>query len=149
MDASYAGFLNGDAPAVLSGLACTALDGRGRTVGTSMPAETYIVTCTGTTAANYTISYLAGSLMIKHFTAGTLLALSQDGNSCHLLLNGGTLTAGSVAVDGTSSSALCMNGGMISVAVVTVQGGIVARVFRRRLALVPSGALNVTVSPRY
>jgi len=72
---------------------------------------TYPITCGGASATSYAISYLPGTLTIKLFAAGSLLALNQDGLICHLLLNSGATVsaAGTAAVNGTSSSALCLN----------------------------------------
>jgi hypothetical protein len=53
-----------------------------------------------------------------------VITLAQDSAGCHLLLNGARLAATGVFVNGTSSSALCLNSGAtISVTTVSVQGG--------------------------
>ena len=59
LTASYAGFLNGDTPSVLIGtLSCI-------TAATSAsPVGTYPITCSGQTAANYSITYLPGQLTV-------------------------------------------------------------------------------------
>jgi len=53
---------------------------------------------------------------VKLFATGSLLALNQDGASCHLLLNGGATVsaAGTATVNGTSASALCLNSATLS-----------------------------------
>ncbi len=63
---------------------------------------------------------------VKLFATGSLLALSQDGASCHLLLNGGATVsaAGTATVNGTSGSALCLNSATFSASTITVQGGV-------------------------
>jgi hypothetical protein len=55
-----------------------------------------------------------------------LLALSRDDGSCHLLLNSGaTVTASTAAVNGTSTSAVCVDAGArLVAAVISVQGGL-------------------------
>src|SRR5262249_6702463 len=60
-DAQYAGLLNGDTSAVVSGLSCAAKDGN-QIVGSSTPAGSYPITCGGGSAANYSLSYVAGTL---------------------------------------------------------------------------------------
>jgi hypothetical protein len=53
-----------------------------------------------------------------------VITLAQDSAKCHLLMNRGRLTASSVFVNGTSSSALCLNSGAaIRATTVSVQGG--------------------------
>ena len=66
------------------------------------------------------------SVSVKLFAAGGLLALSQDGADCHLLLNGGATVgaAGAAAVDGTSGSALCLNSATLNASTTAVQGGV-------------------------
>jgi hypothetical protein len=67
--ATYAGFVNGDTPASLTGtLACTT------TANATSPAGTYPITCSGQTSTNYTISYVPGVLTIT--AAGPVLTVS-------------------------------------------------------------------------
>jgi hypothetical protein len=56
----------------------------------------------------------------------SLLALSRDGGSCHLLLNSGAfLTAPAVAVNGSSARALCVDSNArLSAGTIAVQGGV-------------------------
>ncbi len=63
---------------------------------------------------------------VKLFATGSLLALSQDGASCHLLLNGGATVsaAGTATVNGTSASALCLNSATLSASTIVAQGGV-------------------------
>jgi FtsP/CotA-like multicopper oxidase with cupredoxin domain len=57
--ATYAGFLNGDTPAVLTGaLACVS------TATATSPAGTYPINCSGQSATNYAITYAPGTLTI-------------------------------------------------------------------------------------
>jgi len=58
-NATYAGFVNGDTPASLTGtLTCTT------TATQSSPVGTYPVTCSGQSSTSYTITYVAGTLTI-------------------------------------------------------------------------------------
>jgi hypothetical protein len=62
---TYRGFVNGDSPSVVSGLSCSALGSTGNAVSASTPVGQYKITCSGATAANYTISYETGQLNIN------------------------------------------------------------------------------------
>jgi hypothetical protein len=67
--AAYAGFVNGDTPASLSGtLACTT------TANATSPAGNYPITCSGQTSANYTITYVPGVLTVT--ALGPILTLA-------------------------------------------------------------------------
>ena len=55
---TYNGFVNGDTSAVVSGLSCTT------TATSSSPVGSYPITCSGASAHNYTISYVAGTLKV-------------------------------------------------------------------------------------
>jgi len=55
---------------------------------------------------------------------GGVVVLDGSSSTCHLLVQGGTLTAGTVAVNGTNSSSLCLNGGSVSATTISVQGGV-------------------------
>ena len=76
---TYAGFQNGDTPAVLGGvLTCTT------TALTNSPVGSYPITCSGQTSSNYTITYVPGTLSIIFApNAGrTVLApVAADGTS--------------------------------------------------------------------
>ncbi|HZS86227.1 MAG TPA: MBG domain-containing protein [Chloroflexota bacterium] len=61
---SYSGLVGGDTSSVVSGLSCGATDGSGQPVSSSTPAGSYAITCSGSTAANYSISYQPGILTI-------------------------------------------------------------------------------------
>jgi N-acetylneuraminic acid mutarotase len=86
---------------------------------------TYTVTVTasdGTALATQNVP-----VTVSLFADGNVIALSQDASSCHVLLNGGaTLSAtGTVAVDGSSPSALCLNAGSrLAAATIVTQGGV-------------------------
>ena len=57
--ATYAGLVNGDTPASLTGtLSCNT------TAVASSPVGTYPITCSGQTSTNYTISYVPGTLTV-------------------------------------------------------------------------------------
>jgi hypothetical protein len=59
LTASYSGFVNGDTPSVLIGpLNCSTL------ATTASPVGTYAITCSGQSAANYSITYLPGELTV-------------------------------------------------------------------------------------
>jgi hypothetical protein len=58
LTASYSGFVNGDTAAVVSGLTLST------TATTASGAGSYAITAAGATAANYTISYVAGTLLV-------------------------------------------------------------------------------------
>ena len=66
LSTSYVGFVNGEGRSVLSGLTCASIDGAGRPVGASTPVGTYPITCSGASAANYAITYQAGSLHVGY-----------------------------------------------------------------------------------
>lgn len=126
-DASYDGFVNGDTPAVLSGLTCAALDANGKPVSPTTLAGTYTITCSGATAANYTISYQPGTLTVLLFRAGSSNVLDQSGTDCHMALNGSATAsvAGTLNVNGTSSSGLCLgNNAALNATTISVQGGV-------------------------
>ena len=66
LSTSYVGFVNGEGRSVLSGLTCASIDGAGRPVGARTPVGTYPITCSGASAANYAITYQAGSLHVGY-----------------------------------------------------------------------------------
>jgi len=62
---SYSGFVLGEGPAVLGGAqTCTT------TAVTNSPVGSYPITCSGQTSANYTISYVGGTLSILYAQGG-------------------------------------------------------------------------------
>ena len=68
---SYSGFVNGDTGAAVSGLTCST------TATSSKPAGSYPTSCSGGSAANYTISYVGGTLAIGKATL-TITASSPE-----------------------------------------------------------------------
>jgi hypothetical protein len=67
---SYSGFVNGDGPSSLTKApTCTTA------AATSSPVGTYATTCSGAVDANYTISYVAGSV---HITAAPLTVTASS-----------------------------------------------------------------------
>jgi len=50
--------------------------------------------------------------------------LDTSSSDCHLVVQGGTLSASALTANGASGSALCLNGGVITATAITVQGGI-------------------------
>ncbi|HTG44693.1 MAG TPA: MBG domain-containing protein [Verrucomicrobiae bacterium] len=75
LTASYSGFVNGDSASALTtavSLATTAMD--------SSPAGPYPITASGAAAANYTISYVAGTLSV---TPAPLTITADDKSKIH------------------------------------------------------------------
>jgi hypothetical protein len=77
-DASVAGLANGDTASVISGLVCAAQDAAGQPVSSSTPAGTYPITCSGASAANYTVNYAPGTLTITKASTSTALSASPS-----------------------------------------------------------------------
>jgi len=50
--------------------------------------------------------------------------LDTSGSDCHLVVQGGAVSASALGVNGSSRSALCLNSGVISATAITVQGGV-------------------------
>src|SRR5207247_798329 len=75
-DAGYSGLVNGETSGVVSGLSCGATDAHGTPVSSGTPAGTYTITCSGASAANYSISYQPGTLTIgpANTLSGTVAA---------------------------------------------------------------------------
>lgn len=64
--AHYQGLVNGDTGSAVTGLSCGAKDASGNPVTGSTPAGSYTISCSGGSAANYTItSYKSGTLTIN------------------------------------------------------------------------------------
>jgi len=85
LSASYSGFVSGEGPSVLSGtLSCTT------TASTSSPVGSYPITCTGQSATNYSLNYVAGTLKILYAAVGPC-----DGDVGHQILQ-------PINADGTS-----------------------------------------------
>jgi hypothetical protein len=96
--ATYAGFVNGDTPASLTGtLACTT------TAIATSPAGTYPITCSGQTSTNYTITYVPGVLTVT--AAGPVLTLSPTALTFISALNV-TTPAQTVTVSNTGGAPL-------------------------------------------
>ena len=64
-DTSYTGFVNGDTSSVVTGLSCGAVDASGKAVSSSTPVGSYNITCSGASAAGYTINYQSATLTIQ------------------------------------------------------------------------------------
>jgi uncharacterized protein YjbI with pentapeptide repeats len=73
--ASFGGLVNGDTNSLVSGLTCGAVDGNNDPVSGSTPAGAYTINCFGGAAANYSISYQAGTLTITRANTATNLAV--------------------------------------------------------------------------
>jgi hypothetical protein len=96
--ATYAGFVNGDTPASLTGtLACTT------TANATSPAGNYTITCSGQTSANYTITYVPGVLTVT--AAGPVLTVSPTALAFSSPINV-TSAAQFVTVSNTGGAAL-------------------------------------------
>jgi FtsP/CotA-like multicopper oxidase with cupredoxin domain len=96
--ATYAGFVNGDTPASLTGtLACTT------TATATSPAGTYPITCSGQTSTNYTITYIAGVLTVT--PAGPVLTVSPTALAFSSTINV-TSAAQFVTVSNTGGASL-------------------------------------------
>jgi len=122
-DASYNGLVNGDTNSVVSGLSCGATDGNGQPVSSSTPVGTYPITCSGGSAANYSISYQPGTLTItpapQAITFGALPNRTLGGAPVTVSATGGasgnpvTFTAGPATVctsSGTNGATITLVG---------------------------------------
>ena len=73
--AGYNGFINGDGSGVLNGaLSFSCLDTNGVAVDTNTPVGTYPIVVSGQSAANYNLSYVAGTLTVTQ----AVLTVSAD-----------------------------------------------------------------------
>jgi hypothetical protein len=82
---TYSGFVNGEGPSVLTGTtSCSTAAG---TTVVNSPAGSYPITCSGQTAANYTITPKPGTLTVAaetaaiQYTGGTLAQLPSSGSA--------------------------------------------------------------------
>ncbi len=104
-DAAYSGFVNGEGVSALTGtLACTSTATMSSTVGT------YPITCSGQTATNYAITYVAGTLTITK--AATTTHISDISVSY-----GTTSVAVSATVTAQSPSSATVAEGTVTIAV--------------------------------
>ena len=81
-DAGYSGFVNGDTSGVVSGLTCGATKGQGHPVSSTTPPAPTPSRAAELPRQTTPSAMSPGTLTIKLFTAGNLLALSQDGATC-------------------------------------------------------------------
>jgi uncharacterized protein YjbI with pentapeptide repeats len=72
------GFVNGDISSVVSGLSCSAKDANGQPVGNATAAGSYPITCAGGSAANYSLSYVPGTLTIAKAATSTTLSAAPN-----------------------------------------------------------------------
>jgi hypothetical protein len=98
-DASIVGLAGGDTASVISGLSCDARDAGGQPISSSTPIGSYPITCSGGSAANYSLSYVGGTLTIDKATTTTTLSASPASS---LLGQAVTFTA-SITVDSPGS----------------------------------------------
>ncbi len=66
----YSGFVDGDTAADVHAPTCTTNDGTGHPVTAKTAVGTYAITCSGATAANYRITYQAGTLSVTYRFGG-------------------------------------------------------------------------------
>jgi hypothetical protein len=66
LTARYDGLVGTESAAVVTGQTCRSLDGAGHPVGPATPVGNYAITCSGGSAANYAITYRAGSLRVGY-----------------------------------------------------------------------------------
>lgn len=115
-DATFSGLVNGESSSVVSGLSCSARDGNGQPISSITPPGSYPITCDGGSTANYSLSYVAGTLTINK--AATTTTLSAAPNTS-LLGQSVTFTA-AVAVNslgsGTPGGAVTFLDGSIPIA---------------------------------
>src|SRR5262249_56442172 len=78
-DAVLDGFVNGDTSSVVSGLRCGALDGGGKRVTSATPVGQYAISCSGGTAANYSITYKPGTLTLGQANTSLSVASAPAG----------------------------------------------------------------------
>ncbi|MCF7710006.1 MAG: hypothetical protein K9M83_02435 [Opitutales bacterium] len=90
---SYAGFLNGDNATVLSGTTTYAGTSQG-----ALHAGSYILTANGQTAANYTLSYTPGALMVSPKTITATLTANDK------VYDGATTATGTLTLNGLVGS---------------------------------------------
>jgi MBG domain (YGX type)/Bacterial Ig-like domain (group 3) len=97
---TYSGFLNGDTAASLTAApACTT------TATSSSPLGSYPVTCSGATAANYVISYVAGNLTVTPAIrpSATVTSVKQGGVTVTSVARNSAVTD-QATVSGTGAS---------------------------------------------
>lgn len=108
---SYMGFVNGDTPASL-----TAPPNCTTTATSASPVGSYPITCSGAVDANYTISYMGGTLMVNPapltITAnnqsknyGVALTLGTTAFTTSTLYNGNTVTGVTLTSAGAAAGA--------------------------------------------
>jgi hypothetical protein len=78
---SYAGFVNGNTASVVSGLSCSARNSAGQAASATSPVGSYAISCSGATAANYDITYVAGVLLVVYAFTGFQGLSSTDVNT--------------------------------------------------------------------
>jgi hypothetical protein len=111
LTASYAGFVNGDTSAVVSGLTLTTTATAASGVGT------YPITASGGSASNYSISYIAGSLSV---TAAPLTITADDKSTAYGSANPALTASYAGFVNGDTSAVV--SGLILSTAATTVSG---------------------------
>src|SRR5207237_42783 len=80
-DAQFRGFVNNETSSVISGLSCVAKDSNGQAASSTTPVGSYPITCSGS-AANYSLSYVAGTLTITKANT-TIAAMSSPNPSVY------------------------------------------------------------------
>jgi len=132
---SYNGFLNGDTPASL-----TTLPSIGTTALTGSPVGTYPITASGGASANYTLSYIAGTLTVGQ---AALTVLANDQSKIQGTANPTLTLSYSGFVNGENNSALTTQPAVITTAVTSSPIG--------TYPIIASGAVdanyNITYTP--
>jgi hypothetical protein len=142
LTASYSGFVNGDTPAVVSGLTLST------TATTVSGVGTYPITAGGASAANYTITYTAGTLTVTPAP----LTITADNKTKVYGQPNPTLTASysgfvngdtSSVVSGLTLGTTATTGSGVGTYPITPAGGIAANYTISYVA----GTLTVTPAP--
>jgi len=132
-DARYSGLVTGDTSGVVSGQTCGATDGSGQPVSGSTPVGTYAITCGGGSAANYSLTYVAGTLTINP-ASPAIAVISTPPIPAHV---GATYTV--AATGGASGNPVTFTAGPSSVCAVGGTNG-------ATVTLVGAGTCTVTAS---
>jgi gliding motility-associated-like protein len=164
---TYAGFVNGDAPANLTTAPVVST-----TANTGSAVGTYPITASGAVAANYAISYVAGTLTIKPqananlanlvVNSGALSPVFVQGTAAYILTVANTVTAvnvtattvdpnatvkinGATVLSGAASGSLpLVVGSNIITTIVTAQDGVTKITYTITVTRVPSANANLS-----
>lgn len=90
---AYAGLVNGDTPSVVTGGSCSA------DVTTGSPVGSYVTTCSGGTASNYSIHYVNGTVKVTPAPITVTVSGSQTFGSSSPVFGATTSVPGVTATD--------------------------------------------------